>query len=106
MEIVQIIIYFHLLLLSDSLISFVASKACIQRKIETEVSALFNTHMKGLILFTLKSVEISVLDGSRNNCLNSAYSISLVFFMVCTWGMETDLSNHENIVIIEKILVL
>lgn len=83
-----------------------ASKACIQRKIETEVSALFNMHVKGLILFTLKSVEISVLDGSRNNCLNSAYSISLVFFMVCTWGMETDLSNHENIVIIEKILVL
>lgn len=83
-----------------------ASKACIQRKIETEVSALFNTHIKSLILFTLKSVEISVLDGSRNNCLNSAYSISLVFFMVCTWGMETDLSNHENIVIIEKILVL
>lgn len=81
-------------------------KSVYSEKIETEVSALFNTHMKGLILFTLKSVEISVLDGSRNNCLNSPHSISLVFFMVCTWGMETDLSNNENIVIIEKILVL
>lgn len=81
-------------------------KSMYSEKIETEVSALFNMHMKGLILFTLKSVEISVLDGSRNNCLNSTHSISLVFFLVCTWGMETGLSNHENIVIIEKILAL
>lgn len=81
-------------------------KSMYSEKIEAGVSALFNTHMKGLILFTLKSEEISVLDGSRNNCPNSTHSISLVFFMVCTWGMEIDLSNHENIVIIEKILVL
>jgi len=81
-------------------------KSMYSEKIETEVSVLFNTHMKGLILFTLKSVEISVLYGSRSNCLNSTHEVSLVFFMVCTWGMKSDPSNHENIVIIEKILVL
>lgn len=81
-------------------------KSMYSEKIETEVFALFNMHMKGLILFTLKSVEISVLDGSRNNCLDSTHSISLMFFLVCKWEMETGLSNHENIVIIEKILAL
>lgn len=81
-------------------------KSMYSEKIETEVSALFNMHMKGLILFTLKSVQISVPDGSRSNCLNSTHNISLVFFTACTWGMETDPSNHENIVITEKILVL
>lgn len=75
-------------------------------EIETEVSALRDTHRKGLILFMLKSMEISVLDGSRSNCLNSTHNISLVFFVACTWGMETEPSNNENIFIIENILVL
>lgn len=81
-------------------------KSLYSEKIETEVSALFHTHMKGLILFTLKSVEISALDGSRSNCLNYTRNVSLVLFTVCTWGIETDPSNNENTVIIEKILVL
>lgn len=47
-------------------------------KIETEASALFNTCMKGLILFTLKSVEISVCDGKQLS--EFTHVISLVFF--------------------------
>lgn len=47
-------------------------------KIETEASALFNTCTKGMILFTLKSVEISVLDGKQLSEFTRI--ISLEFF--------------------------
>lgn len=68
-------------------------KSMYPEKIETEVSALFNMHTKGLILFTLKSVQISVPDGSRSNCLNSTHNISLVFFTACMGNGDCPLKS-------------
>lgn len=60
--------------------------AIILKIFRIEVSALFNMHMEGLILFTLKWLEISVIGGSRINYLNSPHCILLVFFPVKHMG--------------------